>query len=150
MTQAVETSLRLCAHLWVDAGMPWREGMLAKPDGHDEHWRITWADSTGMGGAKDGWSHPKTWGLDGCDGMDPMDADEWSPDWHDMPTYGALLGLVREALDDPYARTRWSVSKEGWQVVSYIGPQKQQWLADTCATEAEALLRAYIAAKGEA
>lgn len=64
---------------------------------------------------------------------------ELAPDFSDPATRGCLLELVREAWKRPNA---FAMQIGGWWRVGDAG----RWLADTCATEAEALVAALEAA----
>jgi hypothetical protein len=79
----------------------WTTGLVILPISHPaERWVLTWVNDQEGGGVQEGDRWPKTWGLGGVDGHDPMDLTEWLPDLADPGTLGWLLSLVREARRD--------------------------------------------------
>lgn len=75
-------------------------------------------------------------------GFEKAQRDIW-PDFREPATLGCLLALVREAWGDPHAMPDAPGSEgcAGWGFRARGG-----WVADSCATEAEALVAAMEAA----
>ena len=132
-----------CDDLWADAGMPWKEGML-------------WVAEDALTDETHEGRYPESGLMNTSVFRNPR------LDWHDMPTIGALLGLVREAWGDRGAYVRpepWVLHDGPTAWVAVIEPGDWETNEDILdypedlqfkgATEAEALLRAYIAAKAD-
>lgn len=123
-------------------GWEWLPGMRAINAGHPTGtvYRVTAVDDNGSPcGVEDGAvCCPRTWGLDGLDGLGSMDPSEWLPDLTDDATLGAVLKLVRLAWDNQAIWAHADRKAQHWWVDSFTGPSPA-----TCgiwATEAEALV----------
>lgn len=126
----------------------WREmpGMLMRHR-TDEAFRMRIGDERADGSmladvgplSRTGW----TVGDDGKPTGAPLTWAHIWPDFRDAATMGCLLALVREAWFDPHAMpdAPGSDGCAGWGFRARGG-----WVADSCATEAEALVAAMEAA----
>lgn len=72
---------------------------------------------------------------------------DWLPDWTDHATVGCLLAMARGGVGDPHALAFWDAFEGAWCCV-WSGTASR-WRDRSGATEAEALLRAILAAGGE-
>lgn len=137
-----EDDIKTCDALWrqaldIDAAR-WCVGMAAF--GAGQHWRAIVDEESGDCGWYDVTSASER--TPAWDTADAVELDGMTPVWSDPATLGCLRDLMREACSDSKANCVWSWPEGPW-FVDAVAANKAEG-----ATEAEALLRAILAAGG--